>query len=360
MVAVTVPPSANLSDLAFETRDAHLGGGVSSGLHRVRFCGEPFLFKQYRGDTVASGEHLTSLIHWRSALPLATRRRLDSSAAFPVSLVTKAGHPMGVLVAEAPAAFLLSGGRRRSTRTFDDLTTPRAVAQRHSREYFEPPWRIAAMGHLAELLVLLHSAGVVVGDLNSKNVLVHPAAREPRIFLVDCDSVFLHGRSAFEVHDQQFLRCPWAPEDRFTRETDWFKFALMSIRVIAGQNNVNELDRTMAQQLMRTEHADKLAAMLVQGRTPSEVAAEALAHSWQARVSSSGRMWSDTDSGAGVWQPGRDLVAAPGPTVTVAGSGGEPTAVAGRSPSGAVGRLVALLALLFILATIVLAATHVI
>ncbi|MEO8707174.1 MAG: hypothetical protein ABI867_44515 [Kofleriaceae bacterium] len=109
--------------------------------------------------------------------------------------------------------------------------------------YGEPRWRrdhairgadvVAILVALHDALAGLHRAGVVVGDCNDLNVLVDGN----RVHLIDVDS-YQYGGFTCPMFSERFLdprlvaaNGALAPHDR---DSDWFAFAVMTLRSLLG------------------------------------------------------------------------------------------------------------------------------
>jgi eukaryotic-like serine/threonine-protein kinase len=91
--------------------------------------------------------------------------------------------------------------------------------------------RLALLTAIAGTLFRLHSLGVVIGDLSPKNLLFSSGAA-PRCFVIDCDTVRLHGETVLDQVDTPDWESPEG-EPKGTVATDAHKFGLLAIRIFA-------------------------------------------------------------------------------------------------------------------------------
>lgn len=102
---------------------------------------------------------------------------------------------------------------------------------RPDNPYYPVPWRLTLLGQLLHTLAALHEHGVVMGDVQPRNILVSRPGREPAIFLVDIDAVCLRGQTATPPMTPDTWKVP-GEELGFTKGTDLRKFAALAVRVL--------------------------------------------------------------------------------------------------------------------------------
>ena len=95
--------------------------------------------------------------------------------------------------------------------------------------------RVALLQNLADILSRLHDLGVVVGDLSPRNLLFK-LAPAPSCFLIDCDAMRVGDASVLpQVQTPDWEVPPGEPTA--TPKADAYKFALLAIRLFAGDQS---------------------------------------------------------------------------------------------------------------------------
>jgi hypothetical protein len=217
--------------------DTLAGGGQSEILRFVRLPdGAVMLFKRYTAESLLpeSCERLGALVRWRRGLGEADRRNLDARAAWVRHVVTNGSGPVGVLITPAASGFWTWKDGKPHPRKIDSIGVPEERARRRKIDYASIPHTVATLGHLLSTLTFLHRRGVTVGDVNRANVLVPSPITPPLTYLLDCDSVLLHGQRSLHPAEAESFRpddvTVWP--DELDRRTDLYKFALMAVGAI--------------------------------------------------------------------------------------------------------------------------------
>jgi hypothetical protein len=104
--------------------------------------------------------------------------------------------------------------------------------------------RLTMLMALAGTLSRLHSLDVVIGDLSPKNLLFSPGA-SPGCFIIDCDTVRLHGETVLDQVDTPDWESP-AGEPKATVATDAYKFGLLAIRLFARDQSTRDVSALAA------------------------------------------------------------------------------------------------------------------
>lgn len=171
-------------------------------------------------------------------------RWLENTAAWPAVIVEKRGAVCGFLMRKVPQEYYFD----RPSRTQPTVLTPAAVDL-----LFKPDLSISRLGltvtdrdrfallqDLAYTLWRLHSKGVVVGDLSSTNVLFRLAPK-PGCFLIGCDAMRVGDASVLQQLQAPGWEVP--PGERTaTQAADTYKFALLAIRLFAGDPSTRDPD----------------------------------------------------------------------------------------------------------------------
>lgn len=175
---------------------------------------------------------------------------LVGHVAWPAFVVTDGGNPVGFLMAEVPDDFRTtirrpSGATERTLAQVQLLLNPsKYLAKRGIGLSDRHRYRLLA--EVAETLGVLHGHGVAVGDLSPKNVLF-ALAPETRCFFVDADAMTLAGRSALaqaETPDWEVRAV--SGEELATPASDAYKFGLLALRLLAGDQSTREPARLPA------------------------------------------------------------------------------------------------------------------
>lgn len=302
-------------------RDVYRGRGSSVTLHRVGLGSQTLLYKVYKPDFSITRAPLEELVRWRLDLPTADRDYLDASSAFPSHIVTNDTGIAGICMQEAPSSFFFQQLRRdvMQARSLDYLSNTPAHAQTVGDSYFEPPHKMAILGDLLSFILWLHSRDVVIGDLNAENVLVSDKPGPGKFIALDCDSLWIAGRSAMPKHEPPPMRCPWGPEDRFTEETDLYKFALLSVRCLQEDNAEDRPNHSYLAKIMPSDESHCLLSLLDREAWPSLSRIQALSRTWSRRMAPDGRLAGSNDSVMLYdWRPGM----APTPRSTLPATAG--------------------------------------
>lgn len=259
----------------------YAGEGGSSGLFRAIDLREPgrpaLIYKDYRPETIhrLDRDALSRLV--------ATRALLDPSAkrhcALPIDVVTHGGEPRGFLMPEAPRTYLwLDGTGRpaergatgfRMPRTGEELCRTREVTKDGIvRRTYSTDHQLNALGHLLALILALHRAGIVLGDIQPRNFLLGHRRMPARVFLVDCDSFLVEGVSTLPSREPEAWKVPARP-GRHDRATDLAKFALLTQRALQ-RNWGEEPDLDSLRGMVPTAHADVLSRLWECARVPDD------------------------------------------------------------------------------------------
>ncbi|MFJ2890586.1 hypothetical protein ACIO53_31485 [Streptomyces sp. NPDC087305] len=291
-------------------------GATTAGVFRCRTPdGDSLLFKEYRPETrqEVRPEVLRAHVQWRQQLSPADRRRLDSLAAWPTGAVRKGRTVVGVLMNEAPREFFEDGGPR-EVRDLTVLARDTDYSAHNHVPYFPAPRKLAALAHLLESLAFLHGLGVVVGDLQPRNILTTGAAGVPRVYFLDCDAYLVDGKSPFcVVRDPVPWQVPGA--DRFTERTDLYKAALLVARCLAENFALRGFTPRMFSDVLPSQDV-RLLCELTDADPARRSALRAaqlrpMAEAWRALVKEDGAMYVRNDTYAMArWplppSPGRD------------------------------------------------------
>jgi serine/threonine protein kinase len=182
-------------------------------------------------DALEAAVALTAGLHPRVARQLYTR------TTWPVATVERRGRVVGFLMRAVPEAFrvqlaLPTGPTRRLAGVQYLLNGEDYLAERGL--WFTDRMRWELLRDTASTLDMLHRLGIAVGDLSPNNLLFSLTSR-PRCLFIDCDGMRLNGRSILpqsETPDWDVGALDG--EELATPATDTYKFALLAIRLFAG------------------------------------------------------------------------------------------------------------------------------
>lgn len=248
-------------------------------------------FKEYHPTFALKVDHsfLLQLIGLPDRLPREEAAWVLAHTAWPRAAVMNRGSVRGVLMKRAPERFsfdannLVRGTTRRQFSLEFLLNSDSYTAALGL--HVDVTQRIRLLLNLAKTLELLHSAGVAVGDLSPKNILVtNDSARE--CFLIDCDSFSIGGISALP----QTQTVDWQSIDgeaKSTPEGDSYKFGLLVARLF-------NRDQTSLDLSLLTSDRSALAALVRRSFSETPGARPTLAEwrrSLQEEVGSEGRRW---------------------------------------------------------------------
>jgi hypothetical protein len=303
---VTVGAEVNLSSLRV-FRDRSLGrGGSAAALYRCSTAAnESLLFKEYRPEIQADIDEtaLSANITWRRELSPRQRGELDLVACWPRAAVMDRSKVVGVLLTQAPGRFFEDTGTNGYTpRDFSALARDSQYCAKHAVTHFPAPRKLSGLGHLFEVLAMLHNHGVVYGDLQFKNVLTTGGPGTMSVYLLDCDGALVNGRSAFRrTLDPETWRLPGTIG--FSRSSDLYKAALATVRCLAERpewspgrvaprlDDMSELlPREDLRALVKMLSHDPAAQAMVTAKSLSPMAS-----AWRQLVSESGKMYRRND-----------------------------------------------------------------
>jgi DNA-binding helix-hairpin-helix protein with protein kinase domain len=225
-----------LADLTAKAKVADGGQGT------VFRLADGTLLKLYHSGITVLADELGRLVDLRGDLR-------GAPVAWPSGRVFDGGRCVGLLMPEAPARFATSlAGRPRLLELsyllyprramWADMVLPDAGERR----------RLAAA--YVELFRTLHAGDVVVGDVSMRNLL-WSLAGGPSVYAIDCDGFRVAGRPpAVRPADTAGWVDPAGPSGA-TLDTDRYKLALVTLRVLLGDHAVTPADVCRREPLRR-------------------------------------------------------------------------------------------------------------
>jgi hypothetical protein len=221
-----------------------LGSGGQGTVYAVagqRIDGSwPAAYKEFAAPVNASA--LSAMVAFRDALPLDLARRIGEVAAWPATLVERDGRLCGFLMRRAPDQFetdleFPSGRSRRLARVELLLNDDIYLTARGLR--IDDRFRLELLHDTARTIELFHRHSVVVGDLSPNNLLFS-RERRPHCFFLDCDGMRLRGASVLRAAETVDWQAPPGEGSGATAATDSYKFALLCIRLFAGDQSTRD------------------------------------------------------------------------------------------------------------------------
>lgn len=213
-----------------------LGSGGQGRVLRVEGQGIPLVFKQYKVTGADQGA-LKVLVDLPATLQPSERDQLHTRAAWPLARVFAGGQLRGFLMQEIPGKFFganVAGSMK--LRELQHLVYPRRPAWGE----IVPEGGVSAQARLeiasefTKLLVVLHSKGLVVGDVSTSNILwTGSDDKAAAIFIIDCDGIRKVGsRPVLRQADTLDWDDPFQPRTGPDLDTDRYKLALLVGRVL--------------------------------------------------------------------------------------------------------------------------------
>ncbi|MBV1850040.1 hypothetical protein [Catellatospora tritici] len=211
-----------------------VGGQAKVSLVHAPGFDQPMAYKAYNQQSLSQldADALEQLIDLPGSAEPGLREVLTTRTAWPKAVVQRAGQVCGFLMPVAPAGYTaylrLPDGMKPQLLALEFLLNPVEYMANVNLPVTERQ-RLELLAELARLLHLLHSAGVAVGDLSPKNVLVR--LTPPSCHLLDADAMRVRGRSALPQVETPDWSVP-SGEELGTVATDSYKFALVVLRIL--------------------------------------------------------------------------------------------------------------------------------
>jgi hypothetical protein len=197
------------------------------------------VYKEYSAATLpeVNVEALKAAVALITDLGPRTAQDLYARTAWPMATVEREGKLIGFLMRAVPDAYriqltLPTGQVSRPAGVQYLLNTDEYLEERGLR--FTDRMRLELLRDTAETLDRLHGLGIAVGDLSPNNLLFSLVSR-PRCLFIDCDGMRIRGTSIMP----QSETTDWdvggvSDEELATPASDTYKFALLAIRLFAG------------------------------------------------------------------------------------------------------------------------------
>ncbi|MFE4801907.1 hypothetical protein ACFRFL_45015 [Streptomyces sp. NPDC056708] len=203
----------------------------------------PVAYKEYhtRIRPELKPEVLASMVDFIPSLPHGTGQWLAECTAWPAMLVTDSAGLSGFLMRQIPERYFhrfdFAPDESRPA-GFQYLLNPPDYFQKAGFS-ITPRQRFELLLDFARTLGRLHALGVVVGDVSPNNVLFSLDGT-PSCFLIDCDAMALHGKSALQTVETPNWDLP-SGEQLGSATGDAYKFGLLAARLFAGEQDGQDL-----------------------------------------------------------------------------------------------------------------------
>ncbi|APT90056.1 hypothetical protein CSPHI_02025 [Corynebacterium sphenisci DSM 44792] len=214
------------------------GEGIVYALDAAhRYEGRPCAYKEYKPHATIHEADLRAMVAFLGKLNEDQRDWLLRRAAWPTRIVVDdAGAVTGFIMPLIPEAFFgdFSVGQnvRRSQKEVQLLLNdPAFIAKRGIA--LDEGAKYAFLADVADMLRVLHGAGIVIGDLSARNILFNIGGT-PASFLIDCDSMRMPEGDNPALVQTPGWEAPQA-ETEATIATDLYKLGLLVLRLLTGQ-----------------------------------------------------------------------------------------------------------------------------
>jgi DNA-binding helix-hairpin-helix protein with protein kinase domain len=228
---------ADLADLG--VGDPLADGGQGAVFRLTRPAG--MVLKLYHDDVEVRAGELGRLVDLPAGMTEADRTLVAGRTAWPSGRVFRDGRCVGVLMAEAPARFATRLAGRRCLLELQFLLYPRRAmwAELVLPSGAERNWLAV---HYLRLFEVLHRNGVVVADVSMRNLL-WTLSGGPAVFAIDCDGFrIVDGLPAVRSADTVGWADPAAAPGAATLDSDRYKLALLTLRLLLGEHAVTPAD----------------------------------------------------------------------------------------------------------------------
>jgi len=175
--------------------------------------------------------------------------QLIDIAAWPCRVVEDNGQVKGFVMPSIPDEFFIdiftARGSSRVMAEFQHiLNESQVVAMRLNGRIITEREKYELLGKAASALAFLHSHNVCVGDISPKNLLFSLSG-PPAVYFVDCDAMRVNGVSLSHQLESPGWEIP-DNEEKATSYSDRFKFGLLALRLIVGDQDTRDPSRLPA------------------------------------------------------------------------------------------------------------------
>ncbi|MDF3290720.1 hypothetical protein [Streptomyces silvisoli] len=201
----------------------------------------PVVFKEYVSPRDVDTDVLEEMVAFVPKLPTDIGEWWCERSSWPAAVVARAGRPVGFLMRRIPDEYYIRLAFDQGNRVpagFEFLLNPANYLQRVGISLSDLQ-RAELLRDLAHVLDRLHRRRVVVGDLSPANVMFSLAGK-PSCYFLDCDAMRLRGRDVLPQVETPHWGAPDS-EPKATVASDRYKFALMAVRLFAGDQHTEDI-----------------------------------------------------------------------------------------------------------------------
>lgn len=234
----------------------------------------PFVFKHYHSDP--DWQRVVRLVKWLEERAWSVRNEISDTTTWPLVLVTDpkpdnspSPGSSGIVMRRLDDEFFMTlqtmGRSARRYRVVDYLSwNTTQAAQVAGFEFPSLQQRLNILASIARTFTLLHTHDLHYGDINPNNIVLGPNWNQPRIMLVDCDSI-----RTGHTNEGPPLNAPgWGPpEGGASNATDCYKFTLLIARTLGCSTDQAALVAAASGQRLGISH--QLNNMLLAGLNTS-------------------------------------------------------------------------------------------
>ncbi|MFI9633617.1 hypothetical protein ACIHAX_13055 [Nocardia sp. NPDC051929] len=237
------------------TKLAAGGQGVvfSAPSARMRYA-KAVVYKEYKPVVLANVavDVLEEMPAYLESLPFAEGMDLLSRVAWPCRLVEadNSAQVTGFVMPAIPDEFFIkmtmSSAVQSKTAEFQHLLNGDSFLARRGIPLTDRH-RYELLAEAAEALTILHRHDIAVGDLSPKNLLFS-LQPDRKVYFIDCDAMRLRSRSVsaqVETPDWE-VEVVNPGEELATARSDAYKFGLLALRLLAGDQSTRDPNRLPA------------------------------------------------------------------------------------------------------------------
>ena len=217
---------------------------------RTRFT-KSLVYKEYHDGSGGKPDLLSTINvaalkampEFLESLPFGQGAELIELAAWPCRIVEDNGRVRGFVMPSIPDEFFIdlstAKGSSRVMAEFQHiLNDPQITAMRLKGRIITEREKYELLSKAASALGFLHNHNVCVGDISPKNLLFSLSG-PPAVYFVDCDAMRVNGVSLTHQLETPGWEVP-AGEEKATPYSDRFKFGLLALRLLVGDQDVRD------------------------------------------------------------------------------------------------------------------------
>ncbi|WP_288338252.1 hypothetical protein [uncultured Gordonia sp.] len=204
------------------------------------------VYKEYKPEVISklSRSALAAMPDFLEKLGHSEASKLIEFAAWPCALVTNAGSVTGFVMPAIPQRFFmtinLASGPKRVAAEVQHIMNSRLVDANRGLKITDRQ-RVEVLKEVAEALAKLHARSVTVGDISPKNLLFS-LSPPVSVYFIDTDAMRVASRSVATQLETPGWEIP-SGEELATAQSDMYKFGLMVLRVLVGDQGTRSPDQ---------------------------------------------------------------------------------------------------------------------